>query len=169
MRCKCLCDSGIVSGADPAILKRGFPTQSKRGGSNYMLPFKCIDRPKKRGVPPPEPPWIRHWVCPNYIVATMSGKLRFGSDRSDLFAVLVRCYSSRGGRKRGERAICILVNAYVSCFTPNVTLCSFFPLFQNPGSASEFTHFIIYKHVIINGYYINTIYWYYIYGIQLIM
>ena len=38
--------------ADPAILKKGVPTQDKRGGSNYMSPFKCIDRPKK-GVPTP--------------------------------------------------------------------------------------------------------------------
>ena len=37
-----LCDSSV---ADPAILKRG--------GSNYMLPFKCIDRPKKKGGPTP--------------------------------------------------------------------------------------------------------------------
>ena len=42
------------SGADPAILKRGVPTQRKVG-VNYMLSFKCIDRPKKGGSKPRTP------------------------------------------------------------------------------------------------------------------
>ena len=34
----------------------------KRGGSNYMSPFKCIDRPKNGGFQPPEPiPLIKGW------------------------------------------------------------------------------------------------------------
>ena len=44
------------TGVDPVILKRGFPTRVK-GAFNYMLPFKCIDRPKKRrGSNPRNPP-----------------------------------------------------------------------------------------------------------------
>ena len=51
------------SGADPAILKRGFPTQDKRGGSSYESPFKSSALiGQKRGVPSPgNSPWIRPW------------------------------------------------------------------------------------------------------------
>ena len=48
-----------LKGADTAILKKGFPTQSKREGA---VPFKCIDRPKKKKKQPGGPtptPWIR--------------------------------------------------------------------------------------------------------------
>ena len=37
------------SGADPAILKNGVPHPGQKGSTNYMSPFKCIDR-KKRGI-----------------------------------------------------------------------------------------------------------------------
>ena len=46
-----------IAGADPAILKRGGPNPGqKKGGFNYMSPFKCIDRPKKGGFQPPRNP-----------------------------------------------------------------------------------------------------------------
>ena len=46
----------VAPGADPAILKRGSQPRVKGGDSNYMLPFKCIDRPKKGGSTPVTPP-----------------------------------------------------------------------------------------------------------------
>ena len=53
-----------AAGAGLAILKRGVLTLDKRGGgSNYMSPSKCTDRPKKGGPSPGTPaPWIRHWA-----------------------------------------------------------------------------------------------------------
>ena len=45
-----------LSGADPDILKRGGPNPGQKGGSNYMSPFKCIDRPKNGGFQHPNPP-----------------------------------------------------------------------------------------------------------------
>ena len=59
----------LAPGADQVILKGGpsqdkggrAPSQDKRGGPNNMCPFKCIDRPKKRGVPTRGTPWVRHW------------------------------------------------------------------------------------------------------------
>ena len=45
-----------ITGADPVIIKRGVPNPGQRGGSSYLSPFKCIDRPKKGDSNPRNPP-----------------------------------------------------------------------------------------------------------------
>ena len=42
----------MVAGTDPVIYKKngGFLTQDKRGGGNFMSPFKCIDHQKNGRV-----------------------------------------------------------------------------------------------------------------------
>ena len=56
-----ICSQVTTTGADPAILKRAGSQPRTKRGSNYMSPFKSIDRLKKRGVPTPGTlPWIRH-------------------------------------------------------------------------------------------------------------
>ena len=70
-RCKVIKGKPWFTGANPAILKRGVPNPGEKGGgrcSNYMSPFKCIDRPKKGGSNPRNPPlWIRAWFQQHYI------------------------------------------------------------------------------------------------------
>lgn len=50
------CTYDYVNSGRSVRLKKGggVPTQEKIGGSNHMVPFKCIDRPQKRGFQPPK-------------------------------------------------------------------------------------------------------------------
>lgn len=50
------CTYDYVNSGRSVRLKKGggVPTQEKIGGSNHMVPFKCIDRPHKRGFQPPK-------------------------------------------------------------------------------------------------------------------
>ena len=63
-----------IPGADPAILKRGGSQPRVKGGSSYMLPFKCIDQPKKKGVPNPGnplPPGSANEFYSNHLTITI--------------------------------------------------------------------------------------------------
>ena len=59
-----------IAGADLAILKGGSQPRTKRGCSNCMSQFKCIDWQTKRGYHPRNPldppmDWIGVWLTPS--------------------------------------------------------------------------------------------------------